>query len=299
MIFYRKRTLYFTVLIILGSVTFTTQIDVEEEAEVTKDPDFEEFEPDVPNVDESESLLSNVVSDVDKTLINIYNHVTSANVTAENKTQIANETRKLVKCKEITYDEQNPEIEPIVEIINGSSLSKLLQVKPDITSRDIEADCVLVLFYARACPFSAHAAPHFNALARSYPNVKMVALDALRYHGINAQYGIVGVPTLKMFHNGRPVGKFNGTEYNIHSFSKFVHAITGQHPQVLLVTSKDFQGPVSSVVEKETDYFLVLSWLFIIICSVYYFMQSKWWRMIVEMVQNNWRESEAQHEHND
>ncbi|CAH2044151.1 unnamed protein product, partial [Iphiclides podalirius] len=26
---------------------------------------------------------------------------------------------------------------------------------------------------------------------------------------------------------------------------------------------------------------------------------SKWWKMIVEMVQNNWRESEAQHEHND
>lgn len=282
-----------------GLAAISTQIDVEEEAEVTKESDFEEAEADVPNVDESESLLSNVVSDVDKTLINIYNHVTSANVTTENKTQTANETRKLVKCKEVVYDEQNPEVETSVEIINGTSLSKLLQVKPDITSRDVEADCVLVLFYARACPFSAHAAPHFNALARSYPSVKMVALDALKYHGINAQYGIVGVPTLKMFHNGRPVGKFNGTEYNIHSFSKFVHAITGQHPQVLLVTSKDFQGPVSSVVEKETDYFLVLSWLFIMVCSVYYFMKSKWWGMIVEMVQNNWRESEAQHEHND
>lgn len=246
---------------------------------------------------DTESILSNVVSDVNKTLTSIYNTVTLANVTTENKTQATNETRKLVKCKEIVYE--NVEIEPAVDIINSSSLAKLLQAKPDITSRDIEADCVLVLFYARACPFSAHAAPHFNALARSYPNVKMVGLDALKYHGINAHYGIVGVPTLKMFHNGRPVGKFNGTEYNIQSFSKFVHTITGQYPQVLLVTSKDFQGPVSSVVEKDTDYFLVLSWLFIIFCSVYYFMQSKWWKMIVEMVQNNWRESEAQHEHID
>ncbi|XP_013195553.2 thioredoxin domain-containing protein 15 [Amyelois transitella] len=282
----------FVGLIVAVFTTPTIQFDMEDP--IVGIPRF--VESDEPNVDESESLLSNVVSDVNKTLTNLYNHVTSANVTTDNQTQAANETKKLVKCKEILYEAG---LEPSVEIINGSHLAKLLQVKPDITSRDMEADCVLVLFYARACPFSAHAAPHFNALARSYPNVKMVALDALKYHGINAQYGIVGVPTLKMFHNGRPVGKFNGTEYNIHSFSKFVHTITGQFPQALLVMSKDFQGPVSSVVEKDTDYFLVLSWLFIIVCSVYYFMQSKWWQMIVEMVQNNWRESEAQHEHND
>ncbi|KAG6450659.1 thioredoxin domain-containing protein 15 [Manduca sexta] len=284
-------------LVIFGLIalaTTTTQFDVEDEPQINLEEDTDE----VPNVDESESLLSNVISDVNKTLTNIYNTVTLANVTAENKTQTANETRKLVKCKEIMY-EQIEEIEPVVEIINGSHLAKLLQIKPDITSRDMEASCVLVLFFARACPFSAHAAPHFNALARSYPSVKMVALDALKYQGINAQHGIIGVPTLKMFHNGRPVAKYNGTEYNIQLFSKFVHTITGQQPQTLLVTSKDFQGPVPSVVEKETDYFLILSWLFIIVCSVYYFVQSKYWQMIVEMVQNNWRESEAQHEHND
>ncbi|XP_026732421.1 LOW QUALITY PROTEIN: thioredoxin domain-containing protein 15-like [Trichoplusia ni] len=292
-----SRHFYTALLIVIGLAAITIQFDIQEEPEITTETE-ENVEMDVPNVDESESLLSNVVSDVNKTLTSIYNTVTLANVTAENTTQTANETRKLVKCKEIVYD-QSEEIEPSVEIVNASKLIRLLTVKPDITSRDMEADCILVFFYARACPFSAHAAPHFNALARSYPSVKMVALDALKYGGTNTVYGIVGVPTLKMFHNGRPCGKFNGTEYNIQSFSKFVHAITGQYPQTLLVTSKDFQGPVSSVVETETDYFLVLSWLFIIVCSIHYFMQSKWWRMIVEMVQNNWRESEAQHEHND
>lgn len=238
------------------------------------------------------------MSDVNKTLTNLYNTVTLANVTAENKTNTANETRKIIRCKEIVYD-PNEEEEPTVEIVNASQLVKLLHVNPEITSRDMEADCLLVFFYARACPFSAKAAPHFNALARAYPNVKMVALDALKYGGTNTVYGIVGVPTLKVFHNGRPYGKFNGTDYNIQSFSKFLHAVTGKSALSLLVTSKDFQGPISSVVETETDYFLVLSWLFIIVCSVYYFMQSKCWTMIVEMVQNNWRESEAQHEHND
>ncbi|XP_022115993.1 thioredoxin domain-containing protein 15 [Pieris rapae] len=281
-------------LIVLAGISLSVQYDMDEEVaiDVPREEDME-----METVDDSESLLSNVVSDVNRTLSNLYFHVTSSNATVENKTQALNETKKLVKCKNIMYESED--IEPLVEIVNGSNLAKLLQVKPDISGRDVDADCVLVLFYARACPFSAHAAPHFNALARSYPNIKMVALDALRHHGINAQYGIVGVPTLKMFHNGRPVGKFNGTEYNIHLFSKFVNAITGQNPQGLLVMSKDFQGPVSSTAEKETDFFLILSWLFIVVCSIYYFMESKWWTMIVEMVQNNWRESVAQHEHND
>ncbi|KAL4721629.1 hypothetical protein ACJJTC_013472 [Scirpophaga incertulas] len=281
--------------LVIGFATITTQFDADEHVDF--DNTAEDI-PDIPNVDESESLLSNVVSDMNKTLTNLYHHVISANVSVENSTKNSNETKKLVKCKDIVY-EQSEEVEPTVEIVNGSYLGKLLQIKPDITSRATEADCVLVFFFAKACPFSAHAAPYFNALARSYPNVKMVALDALKDYGMNAQYGIIGVPTLKMFHNGRPVGKFNGTEYNIQSFSKFVNAITGQQPQGILVTSKDFQGPVPSVVEAETDYFLILSWLFIIVCSIYYFVQSKWWTMIVEMIQNNWRESEAQHEHND
>ncbi|GBP78622.1 Thioredoxin domain-containing protein 15 [Eumeta japonica] len=269
--------------------------------EVDTGPGSDELVPenDVYNVDESESLLTNVVSDVNKTLTNLYNQVTSSNYTVENITQNLNDTKKLVKCKEIIYNTTDEEFEPSVEIINGTSLGKLLAINNQISGRDTEAVCVLVFFHARACPFSAHAAPHFNALARAYPNVKMVALDALKYHGINAQYGIVGVPTLKMFHNGKPVGKFNGTEYNLQSFSKFVNTITGMQPGQLLVTSKDFQGPVSSILEKETDYFLVLSWIFIAICGFYYFMQSTWWKSIVESIQNNWRESAAQHEHND
>lgn len=291
-----SRNFYFVLFFAFAFVTVTTQFDIQEETETEVKDDIDVN--DVPNVDDSESLLSNVVSDVNKTLTNLYNTVTLANVTAESTNNTVNETRKLIKCKEIVYD-TSEEVEPTVEIVNASQLIKLLHVNPEITSRDMEADCLLVFFYARACPFSAKAAPHFNALARAFPDVKMVALDALKYGGTNTVYGIVGVPTLKVFHNGRPYGKFNGTEYNIQSFSKFLNAVTGKHAQSLVVMSKDFQGPVSSVVEIETDYFLVLSWLFIIVCSIYYFMQSKCWTMIVEMVQNNWRESEAQHEHND
>lgn len=41
--------------------------------------------------------------------------------------------------------------------------------------------CILVLFYARWCVFSSQAAPHFNAMPRIFPLMKMVAVDAIKY----------------------------------------------------------------------------------------------------------------------
>lgn len=218
------------------------------------------------------------------------------NVTVDRPVNNANQTRKYVQCKKFNATAENP-YEPAVEVLDSIGLN--LTSDPEITSKDIEGDCLLILFFATVCPFSSQAAPHFNALARAFPDIKMVALDALKFHGINTQYGIVGVPTLKLFHNGRPVAKFNGTEYNIHTFSKFVQMNTGLEAEHAYVTSKDFQGPVSSIVERELDYFLVISWLFIIICGIDFFGKSVWWKTIVETIQNNWRESEAQHEHTD
>lgn len=144
------------------------------------------------------------------------------------------------------------------------------------------------------------AAPHFNALPRAFPDVKMVAINAMMYNLFNAQNGIVGVPSLIFFHSGRPVAKFNATEYTLELFSRFITKLTGINPEERsYVTSSDFSGPVPSVPTKETDFFLGLSWGFIILCSIYYFSKSKWWGWIVETVQRNWREAEAQaiHEH--
>lgn len=39
--------------------------------------------------------------------------------------------------------------------------------------------CSLVLFYARSCQFSTLAAPHFNILPRIFPQIKMVAFNAI------------------------------------------------------------------------------------------------------------------------
>ncbi|XP_060522294.1 thioredoxin domain-containing protein 15 [Cylas formicarius] len=217
--------------------------------------------------------------------------VPSANTTTTNN------TNKVVNC-------QTGLNGSAVQLVNDTELIKLLVPDPKLSSdRDAWAPCIAVLFYSKNCPFSSMAAPHFNALPRAFPDVRMVAINAMRYHLFNTQNGIVGVPTLLLFHNGKSVGRYNSSEYTLDSFSKYITLHTGIEPITnVAVTSADFSGPVVSSPSKESDMFCLLSWLFIITCSGYYFTKSQWWIWIVETIQRNWRDSEVhaqQHEHED
>lgn len=112
--------------------------------------------------------------------------------------------------------------------MNASKLAGLLHIEPNVTTRQVPGNCLAVLFYSPSCPFSCMAAPHFNALPRFFPDLKMVAVDAMKHRSINAQFGIVGTPTLMLFHNGRPAAKFNETsEYGLEIFSNFIAKHTG------------------------------------------------------------------------
>jgi hypothetical protein len=99
-----------------------------------------------------------------------------------------------------------------------------------------------------------------------------------------------------LFHNGRAVVKFNETLYNLNNFVKFVTKHTDIRPsnRQIFVTSEDFQGPLSSKVEKDTDIWLIIAWLFIIICSFYYASKSALWQKIVQSIVRNWTEAQRE-----
>lgn len=193
-----------------------------------------------------------------------------------------------------------------------------MNVQANVTSLQTPATCLLVFFYSPTCPFSCKAAPYYNAFARMYSGIKMTAVDTSSRHNLNAQYAIVGVPSLLLFHNGRPAARFNtSSEYNILSLLKFLVTHTGKFffnrlisilnlfigllpPEFdTTVTSADFIGPISSFPVKQTDFCLVISWAFIILCAIHFFYYSSWCQLLVESVRNAWREAEAQHHHND
>jgi len=235
-------------------------------------------------------------------------HTDEGNESAKVNVDVAVNATDVVTNNTIKVNCSSEKLFGPVEIVNATRLMELLILEPgpsnrsrnDKEGKQLPGTCVLVLFYARWCVFSSQAAPHFNAIPRSFPHVKAVAIDAIKHQSFNAQYGIVGVPTLMLVHNGKPVAKFNDTIYNLETFAKFVSHLTNLQPNgSLYVTSADFTGPVSSTPSNEMDYCLVLSWVFIIACVLYFTSRSRWWQQFVELIQNTWLESNAEHEHVD
>lgn len=189
-----------------------------------------------------------------------------------------------------------------VQLVNGSHFLQLLSEQNDsnVTNRSSPALCSLGFFYASWCPFSAAAAPHFNALPRVFPDVSMFAVDTSRHHGINTQFGIMALPTVILFHNSKPVAKYNLTEYEVGHFSRYVTFLTGLEPaEEPGLRQEDLVGPVPTREVPVPDYYLYLAWAFALLCALGYFVRSALFRSMVESVRRAWREAEIHHEHED
>lgn len=110
----------------------------------------------------------------------------------------------------------------------------------------------------------------------------------------------MAVPTLLVFHNSRPLYKYNYTEYNLASFTEFVSLLTGLEPaNHTEIIPQDFMGPVPSVAVKGPNYFLLLAVVFTLLCAVIHFSKSPIALSLLETLRNAWREAEIQHEHED
>ncbi|XP_013777665.1 thioredoxin domain-containing protein 15-like [Limulus polyphemus] len=214
-----------------------------------------------------------------------------------NETQTKNSTSTNDSDSKVTCVKkklENDEV-PQVQLVNSSTLIDILT-----PAEQNDSECVVVLFYSPWCVFSAKAAPHFNALARIFPYIHFLALDTATYSGLNMRYGLVGVPTVLLFHKGKPIVKFNGSEAQIENFAVFVTKYTGMSPEDgLNITSADMMGPVPTQPAQRTDFVLILAWMFTLGCLCTWFLRSSLWQRIVECVRNTWREAEAQHEHVD
>lgn len=63
-----------------------------------------------------------------------------------------------------------------------TTTAKLLQMLNfDKNSTENVTDCLLVMFYAPWCHFCAQTAPHYNALARAFPQLDFVAVDTAQF----------------------------------------------------------------------------------------------------------------------
>ena len=99
----------------------------------------------------------------------------------------------------------------------------------NVTNRTTPAICTAVMFYATWCPFSAKAAPHFNGLARIFPDIIFLAADTNRHQAFTTQFGVLALPTVLLFHNSKTIIKFNQSDYELANFTSFLTIFTGKH----------------------------------------------------------------------
>lgn len=114
------------------------------------------------------------------------------------------------------------------------------------------------------------------------------------------RYGLVGVPSILFFHNGKIVGKLNDSNPTIEGFVSYIQQLTSLSPVMSTdLIEDDLIGPLLSSPEPRFDYLLLMAWIFTAICLFYLFGKSNLFKTTIEAVRNNWREAEAQHEHMD
>ena len=111
---------------------------------------------------------------------------------------------------------------------------------------------------------------------------------------LNMRYGLVGVPTILFFHNGKIVGKLNDSNPTVEGFVSYIQQLTGLTPVMPTdLIEDDLTGPLSSTPETRFDYLLLMAWLFTALCLSYLFAKSNLFKTTIEAVRNNWREAEA------
>lgn len=114
---------------------------------------------------------------------------------------------------------------------------------------------------------------------------------------LNSRFGIIAVPAVLLFHNGRPMARFNESEPTLQRLADFLQAQTLLTPAVTLnVTSADFVGPVPAVAKVTFNWYLALAWTFIAACALYGGFKARLWRRVADSVRNWWIEAE-QHLH--
>ncbi|KAL3876187.1 hypothetical protein ACJMK2_034058 [Sinanodonta woodiana] len=184
-----------------------------------------------------------------------------------------------------------------VKIVNNTVLLQMLNFERNETDSDNNtSDCILVLFFAPWCHFCAKTAPHYNALARAFPQLDVLAVDAAHFSNLNARFGTVSVPNILLFHQSRAVMRFNQTERNLDTLVNFIKNATGLEPNTTVnVTEADYIGPLSSIPAEESDYLLWFAWVFVILFSSYMVIQSTRGQHWINRVRILWQE----HQHID
>ncbi|CAL8075338.1 unnamed protein product [Calicophoron daubneyi] len=134
-----------------------------------------------------------------------------------------------------------------------------------------EHECYVLFIYSTTCRFSVAAFPYIRALARAYPQLKMVGVKVEDYIRHRWSLRMLFVPKLKIIVDSRILREYAGSDSNLDEMIDFVWLITHQLPKGPVgIRSTDFlDNPPEP--PPRTDICLIASWIMTILGCVYLF----------------------------
>lgn len=214
--------------------------------------------------------------------------------------------RPRVNCLQLSSEVEIDDLKNAGQLIliNGTELqSRMLEeTSSNVTNRTTPGVCSVILFYGNWCQFSAMAAPSFNALPRYFNKLNFYAIEVANNLNIFSQFAVVALPSVLVFHNGKPVYGFNSTTHSLETYIQFISNYTGFKPdeeQPVHLLVQDHLGPVPSTVVEKFNYNLLVAYLFILLCLLVNLSKSTYVTHLTDTLHNLWREVEIQHEHAD
>ncbi|XP_034478332.1 thioredoxin domain-containing protein 15 [Drosophila innubila] len=207
-----------------------------------------------------------------------------------------------IRCLDVpdlSLREGNITLPKLLIMESAKEIVNLLKPIGNATKRHEYGSCVVMHFCTPTSLECARIANVINLLPHLFPNLPVAYVDAYKFSRFNAEFGIVSLPTTLIFHQGRPMLKYDPAwdETSRLACAKFIMRHTNLKtvdprsikPYVLSWTKI---GPLLDTPDFQTDFYLGLAWAFILLCLANYVRRTLIWKQLVEMVQRNWRESE-------
>lgn len=186
---------------------------------------------------------------------------------------------------------------------NIESLNDLVNVLAPYgnnTKRSQPGSCVFVMFYTLNCISSRLIWLEYHNAHPFFPNIQWVLVDSLKFYTLNADFGITGLPTIMLFHQGKPIRKYSLARPTAWRIIKFLWQNTNLAPveDAQLYNENNFFMPPPT---KESDPYLTLAWAFILISIMYSTYHTATFNKFWIFMKRMWYESGAggQHEHNE
>ncbi|VDP05449.1 unnamed protein product [Soboliphyme baturini] len=176
-----------------------------------------------------------------------------------------------------------------VHILNATEFSALLKSRKTVVTDNW---CMIVMFFAPSCPFSAILASAFNLLPYAFPCLHAVAVDATHYSRLNLIYGVAGTPTVILFHNAKPVTRYDMENLDFLHLVQFVEASTNLNAVAIRDAELKQKGPLRTEPLRSVNYNLIGSWIFILVCFCYFLAKSEFskrgWLVLKRLLKNQY-----------